>query len=594
MQRKKALFTAAAVAVALTAAACSSSSTTAASSSATGSATASAPSGSAAAGDSSSAAGSSASAAPIAGPSGGYTTLPPVPGAGADKNAKYGGTMTVAYAGNPKTFDPAVCYDSVCWNNMRMLFDRLYDYVGNTSNLAPEAAAAMPTVSKDGLTYDITVRPGMTFSNGKPVTAADFAYSFSRIFDPATKSPVLSFWTGVVGAAAYAKNPTGTVSGIKALSDTKLEIKLTAPSSVFKYVLAMPQSSVIPAGSGPAQATAPVGSGPFTFGSYSAGQSIVMNRNPKYWDYPRPYVDKVVENLGVDPQVQVLQLQKGQLDLMGDPIPPAQFLQVTNDPTMKSQLVTITKPSTYFLTMNVTKAPFNNPKVREAVSYAIDRNFLLKLINGQGSVANEFLPPGTAGYTPDKLVHDQDIAKAKQLLTAAGYPNGLTTDLYSWNTAPFTALDPQIQQDLAQAGIKVNVKAETQSAFNDVASDPTKAPMTLAFWVADYPEGSDFYQALLSCAAAIPGGQNYSFYCNKDVDSLVTKALATNDAAQISADYKAAATKMLADNPLVPLYYGSKTEIFGKNVGGYHSQPIWGWDMTNYWKVDGSDTEPAK
>ena len=91
---------------------------------------------------------------------------------------------------------------------------------------------------------------------------------------------------------------------------------------------------------------------------------------------------------------------------------------------MKSQLVTITKPSTYFLTMNVTKAPFNNPKVREAVSYAIDRNFLLKLINGQGSVANEFLPPGTAGYTPDKLVHDQDIAKAKQLLTAAGYPNG--------------------------------------------------------------------------------------------------------------------------------------------------------------------------
>ena len=118
--------------------------------------------------------------------------------------------------------------------------------------------------------------------------------------------------------------------------------------------------------------------------------------------------------------------------------------------------------------------------------------------------------------------------------------------------------------------------------------------MTLAFWVADYPEGSDFYQALLSCAAAIPGGQNYSFYCNKDVDSLVTKALATNDAAQISADYKAAATKMLADNPLVPLYYGSKTEIFGKNVGGYHSQPIWGWDMTNYWKVDGSDTEPAK
>ena len=426
------------------------------------------------------------------------------------------------------------------------------------------------------------------------MTAKDFAYSFSRILDPATKSPVVSFWSGVAGAEAYAKDPKGIVSGIKAVSDTKLQIKLTAPSSVFKYVLAMPHSSVIPDGSGAEQATKPVGSGPFTFGQYDAGQQIVLNRNATYWDSPRPYVDQVVEKLGVDPQVQVLELQKGELDLMGDPIPPAQYLQVTNDPSLKSQLVTITKPSTYFLTMNVKKAPFDNPKVREAVSYAIDRSFLIKLINGQGSVANEFLPPGIAGYSSDDVLHAQDIAKGKQLLAEAGYPDGLTTDLYSWNTPPFTALDPQIQQDLAKIGVKVNVKAVTQSAFNEVASDPAKAPMTLAFWVADFPDGSNFYGALLSCAAAIPGGQNYSFYCNKDVDALVTKALATNDPDQINQDYKDAGAKMLADNPVVPLYYGSKTEIFGKNVGGYHSQPIWGWDMANYWKADGSTAPPSK
>ena len=526
-------------------------------------------------------------------PSGGYTSTPPAPGEDPDGNGRYGGTMTVAYAGNPKTFDPAVCYDSVCWNNMRMMFDRLYDYVGSTSDLVPQAAAAMPTISADGLTYDIDIRPDMKFSNGAPVTAKDFVYSFSRILDPATKSPVVSFWSGVAGAEAYAKNPTGAVSGIKAVSDSKLEIKLTAPNSTFKYVLAMPHSSVIPDGSGPDQATKPVGSGPFTLNQYTAGQQIVLNRNAGYWDSPRPYVDQVVEKLGIDPQVQVLELQKGQLDLMGDPIPPAQFLQVTTDPSLKDQLVTITKPSTYFLTMNVKKAPFDNPKVREAVSYAIDRTFLLRLINGQGSVANEFLPPGIAGYSTDEMVHAQDIAKGKQLLADAGYPNGLTTDLYSWNTPPFTALDPQLQQDLAKIGITVNVKAVTQSAFNEVASDPDKSPMTVAFWVADFPDGSNFYGALLSCAAAIPGGQNYSFYCNKDVDNLVKKALATNDADQIAQLYKEAGTTMLADNPVVPLYYGSKTEVFGKNVGGYHPQPIWGWDMANYWKADGSTTPPG-
>jgi ABC-type transport system substrate-binding protein len=500
----------------------------------------------------------------------------------------YGGTMTVAYASNPKTFDPAVCYDSTCWNNMRMLFDRLYDYVGATMNLEPQAATALPVVSNGGKTYTMTLRSGMTFSDGRPVTAKDVVYSYTRILDPATKSPVVSFWDVVAGAAAYEKHPTGSLSSIKAIGTDKVQIMLSQPDSAFKYVLAMPQASIIPAGTGAQQAQHPVGSGPFTFGGYAPGQQIVVNRNAKYWDKPKPYVDKVVEKLGVDPQVQVLQLQKGQIDLMGDPIPPAQYLQVTNDPSMKAQTVTITKPSTYFLTMNTKMAPFNNPKVREAVSYAIDRSFLVKLVNGQGKPANEFLPPGIAGYSSDKLVHDVDIAKAKELLKEAGYPNGLNTTLYSWNDAPWTTLAPQIQQDLAKIGIKVNDRSLTESAFFELAGTPNKAPMTLTFWVADYPDGSDFYQALLSCAAAIAGGQNYSFYCNKNVDNDVDAALAATDAGEVSAEYKKAATTMLADNPVVPLYYGTKTEIFGKQVGGYHSQPIWGWDMTNYWKTTGS------
>jgi ABC-type transport system substrate-binding protein len=503
---------------------------------------------------------------------------------GSTGSAKYGGTMTVAYQSDPKTFDPAVCYDATCWNNMRMLYDRLYDYTGDTMTIAPQAAAAMPEVSSDGLTYTIKLRSGMTFSDGKPVTAKDFVYSFDRILDPATKSPVQSFWTGIDGAAAYAKAPTGTLSGITAVDDSTLQIKLTAPNSAFKYVLAMPHASVIETGS----ASKPIGSGPFVMDHFTPGQEIVVNRNPKYWDAPRPYVDKVVEKLGVDPHVQLLSLEKGTIDLMGDPIPAADYLSVANDVSLKPQIKTIVKPSTYYVTMNTQMKPFDNPKVREAVSYAFDRSFLLKLVAGQGSVANEYLPPGITGYTQEKLVHDQDITKAKQLLADAGYPNGFSTTMYSWNTSPWTALLPQLQQDLGKIGIKVDAKPIQQSAFFSLAGTPNKAPMTLTFWVADYPDGSDFYQALLSCASAIPNGQNYSFYCNKNVDDLVNKALAANDVASANTIYAQATKTMLADNPVVPLYYGSKTEVFGKTVGGYHSQPIWGWDMTNYWKTTGT------
>jgi ABC-type transport system substrate-binding protein len=504
-------------------------------------------------------------------------------GANADQ-PRYGGTMTVAYASDPNTFDPAVCYDATCWNNMRMLYDRLYDYVGDTMNIESQAAADMPSVSADGLTYTIKLRSGMVFSDGKPFTSADVVYSLSRILDPATKSPVQSFWTGVAGAADYAKDPSKPLTGIVATDPSTVQITLTAPNSAFKYVLAMPHASIIEQGS----AAKPIGSGPFVMDHFTPGQEIVVNRNPKYWDAPRPYVDKVVEKLGVDPHVQLLELEKGQIDLMGDPITAADYLQVANNPALKAQLKTIVKPSTYYVTMNTKIKPFDNPLVRQAVSYAFDRSFLLKLVNGQGKPANEFLPPGITGYTSDKDVNDQDIAKAKDLLAQAGYPNGFSTTMYSWNTSPWTALMPQLQQDLAKIGIKVDAQPIQQSTFFDLAGTPGKAPMTLTFWVADYPDGSDFYQALLSCASAIPNGQNYSFYCNKNVDDLVNKALAANTTDEANTFYAQATKAMLADNPIVPLYYGSKTEVFGKSVGGYHSQPIWGWDMTNYWKTTGT------
>ena len=192
----------------------------------------------------------------------------------------HGGTMQVAFQSDPDTFDPQVCYDATCWDNMQMMFDRLYDYKGATTDLEAEAAASMPVVSGGGKVYTIAIRQGMTFDNGKPVTAADFAYSFSRICNPATKSPVVSFWTVVSGCTAFAKNPVGTVSGIKAVSTYSLQITLTQSDAAFTYVLAMPHASVIPAGSGAQQALHPMGSGPFELVSFTPGQSIILKANP--------------------------------------------------------------------------------------------------------------------------------------------------------------------------------------------------------------------------------------------------------------------------------------------------------------------------
>jgi peptide/nickel transport system substrate-binding protein/oligopeptide transport system substrate-binding protein len=494
--------------------------------------------------------------------------------------------LQTAFQSDPTTFDPQVCYDATCWDNMEMIFNRMYDYVTGGTTLQPQAASAFPVVSGGGKVYTFAIRKGMEFSNGNPVTAADFAYTYSRICNPATKSPVVGFWTGVSGCTAYAKHPTGYVSGIKVLSTYSLQITLTQPNSAFVYVLAMPHASVIPTGTGAQQAQHPLGSGPYELVSYTPGQSIVLTKNPHYWNKSLPYTNGVNEKLGVSPQVQLLELEKGQLDLMGDTLPNSSYLSVANNPTLKKQLVQSAGLDTYFLTLNTKMKPFNNPLVREAVSYAINRSALLKYVNGLGQVATGFIPPGVKGYTAANLVNPLNVAKAKALLAKAGFPNGFTTSMYSWNTQPWTNLDTALQQQLAAVNIKVNVHAIQQSTFFQLAATPNKTPMTLTFWIADFPDASDFFNALVSCASDIPGGQNYPFYCNHAMDAQVNQGLANPSSA--AAHYVAAQKLLLKDNPVVPLYFGQRTHIYGANVGGYQTNPIWAYMIDRYWLLNPS------
>ena len=174
--------------------------------------------------------------------------VPVAIGDGSANAANSGGILKIAFSSDPTTFDPQVCYDATCWDNMEMLFNRLYDYTPSGTTLVPQAAATLPTLSADKLTYTINIRAGMKFADGKAVTADDVAYTFSRICDPATKSPVVSFWNAVKGCQEYSKNPVGTVSGITVKSPTQLTLTLTAPNSAFVYVMAMPHASIIPSG----------------------------------------------------------------------------------------------------------------------------------------------------------------------------------------------------------------------------------------------------------------------------------------------------------------------------------------------------------
>jgi len=509
--------------------------------------------------------------------------------------ARWGGVDNVAFGEDATTLDPQVCYDSVCWGAMDMMFDRLYDYYKNTNNLYPEAAVAMPTVTNSGKTYTIHLRQNMKFWNGQPVTAQDVVYSFDRILNPKTQSPVMGFWSGVVGAS---QGGSGTVSGIKAVGNYTVQIDLTSPDRAFVYVLAMPQASIIPNGaaSNPNFARDPMGSGPFEFVSWTPGQSMIFKRNPNYWDWPKPYLSEVYFHLDVNDNVAYLAFQKGTIQDMGDGIPQPDFLSVIHNPKYKSLLQVRNLESTYFISLNTQMKPFNNVLVRRAVMYALNRKYLLLLMHNQGQIANEMIPPGVSGYKALPNFQQNDKL-AKQFLAKAGYPNGFSTTMYSWNTSPWTQLDAAIAQQLQAVGIHVTIKAIAENAFFGLASTPKTAPMALNFWIADFPEASDFFNALLSCASAVKGGQNYAFYCSPTVDKYVQEA----EAAPAGADnptavkyYTLADQQVMKDMPDVTLFHTTFTQIHGPAFGEFFPNPVWGEIYTDYWFKSGSKTPPPR
>ena len=176
-----------------------------------------------------------------------------------------------------------------------------------------------------------------------------------------------------------------------------------------------------------------------------------------------PYLDKITFEIGQEPIVALLRLQKGEVDIPGDGIPPAKFLEVMADPEQKARVVEGGQLHTGYVTMNVKMTPFDNVKVRQAVNMAINKDRIVQIINGRAVPANQPLPPSMPGYAKDYEGYAYDVEGAKALLAEAGLPDGFETELFVMNTDPQPRIAQAIQQDLAAIGIKASIQSLAQA-----------------------------------------------------------------------------------------------------------------------------------
>lgn len=490
---------------------------------------------------------------------------------------KQGGSMIVTYKDDVSTLDPAIGYDWQNWSMIKSLFDGLMDYEPGTTNLRKEIAEDY-TISDDGKTFTFKLRKGVKFHNGRELNADDVKYSIERVVNPKTQSPGAGFFGSIVGFEDASAGKAEALSGITVVDPYTIKFELSRPDATFLHVLALNFAHIVPKEEvekyGADFGKHPVGSGAFKMTEWTLGQRIVFERFKDYYNPSLPKLDQITFEVGQEPVVALLRLQNGEVDIPGDGIPPAKFIEVTKDPKFKDLIIQGGQLHTGYVTMNVKIKPFDNVKVRQAVNMAINKDRIVRIINGRAVPANQPLPPSMPGYAKDYKGYPYDPEKAKALLAEAGVADGFETELFVANTDPQPRIAQAIQQDLAAIGIKASIKSLAQANVIAAGGEPDGAPMVWSGgmgWIADFPDPSNFYGPILGCSGAVQGGWNWSWYCNAELDKKAQEADAIVDPArkeEREAMWRDIYLKIMDDAPWAPIFNEERFSVRSERLGG--------------------------
>jgi ABC-type transport system substrate-binding protein len=492
-----------------------------------------------------------------------------------DPNAKPGGGIVITYKDDVATLDPAIGYDWQNWSMIKSLFDGLMDYVPGTTELRPGLAESYE-VSEDGTVFTFTLRPGVKFHNGREMTAEDVKYSLDRVTNPETQSPGAGFFASIKGYDAMSDGSATTLEGVEVVDPSTVRITLSRPDATFLHVMALNFASIVPKEAvdewGTDFGKHPVGTGAFKLAEWTIGQRLVFEKNADYWRDGVPYLDTVTFEVGQEPIVALLRLQNGEVDVPGDGIPPAKFVEVMSDPEQAARVVEGGQLHTGYITLNVNTPPLDKLEVRKAINMAINKDRIVQIINGRAVPATQPLPPSMPGYTEGYAGYSYDPEGAKALLAEAGVADGFETELYVMNTDPNPRIAQAIQQDLSAIGIKAAIQSLAQANVIEAGGAGT-APM---IWsggmarIADFPDPSNFYGPILGCAGAGEGGWNWSKYCSEALDAEATEADSfTDPSAPARLEmWSDVYQKVMEDAPWVPVFNEQRYTMKSARMGG--------------------------
>jgi len=505
--------------------------------------------------------------------------------------AKAGGTLYILSDRSTNLFDPAKS-SSLAITSLGLVHRRLTTWdtaPGKAAKVVPDLATDTGKAGDGGKTWTFTLKDGLKFSDGTPITSADVKWGIERSFTPAFSGGLAYHKTLLDSGAAYRGPFDGKdLAAIETPDDKTIVFHLARPYGDWPWVASTPAFSPVPKGKG-SEATYgehPVASGPYQVTKYQAGGEVRLARNPSWSkatdQFRAALPDEIVFQLGQQSSV----ISKRLIDDSGNDkfafavpfVAPAQLAQVQSNAAAKQRVVTSKSGAVAYLALNVTRGPLTNPKVRQAFQYAVDKSAYQVASAGSaalaGDVATTLITDGIAGREVFDLYPAPptgDPAKAKALLAEAGLPGGLDNlVLVASNANNYAEKAQAVQASLARAGIKVSIKSLDSDAFDEATTgDKTDYDLVLTSWQPDFPSANTNLQPLFATSEIGNGAYNISRYSNPEVDRLIEQAQSIVDAGEAGKRWAEIDRRIMQDSPVVPLIYTRNSWLHGSGVANF-------------------------
>ena len=486
-----------------------------------------------------------------------------------------GGNATVNLTSFPDYMDPALSYTLEGWNSLWTVYTPLLSYRHEEgaagAELIPGLAEALPEISEDGLTYTLTLRSGLKYSDGKAVKASDFEHTIKRVLN--MESGGSAFYLGIEGAEDYVKRgrAQGDISGIETNDETgEITIRLAEPDGSFQYVLAMDFAGIVP-GDTPFEnmtKNPPPGVGAFKIENMrqSRGFELVKNEQfPEIPDIPAATLDKVTVEVVKNQQRQTQDIIQNRVDWAIDPPPADQLRQVKDQ--YADRFEEYVTNSTYYYFMNERVKPFDDVNVRKAVNFAIDKRALARLFGGLLEPGCNFLPPGMAGY--EKIepcpygdpTQAPNVEEARKLIQEAGV-EGEKVTVYGNDEDPSRPVAEYLADVLNQIGLDAEPKiVEASVYFTAIGNQKTKAQVGFANWFQDFPHPRNFMFLVDGASIQETNNQNFGNVDDPEINKLLDEANANANLEEAGPQY-AEADKLIVEGAHVAPYGHRKLANF--------------------------------